>query len=166
MGHLSVQATYVGAMHYKRGTSQRHERSESPRVLLQTLPSTTRKSSMHAMRTSIPFLRMLQLCQVRAGTEGEVRLQPGSGGSGGSGVLEVFHAGAWGTVCDTNRFPDDNDFTVSEQVRITSPPNTTPMSSRTSRPRALPSFDVGPPVVSKRCRRASSLFKVELRNCL
>lgn len=38
-----------------------------------------------------------------AGQEGELRLTDGGVGVNpepGSGFLEVFHAGAWGTVCD------------------------------------------------------------------
>lgn len=36
------------------------------------------------------------------GTEGALRLSSGS-----SGLLEVFHAGAWGTVCDDDFGPED-----------------------------------------------------------
>eukprot|EP00892_Ulva_mutabilis_P005585 jgi/Ulvmu1/3399/UM016_0015.1 len=45
---------------------------------------------------------------MHAGQEGQIRLvQTSSDGSGSfSGILEIFHAGAWGTLCDR----DSNDY--------------------------------------------------------
>lgn len=45
------------------------------------------------------------------GQEGALRLVDGTSGGGfATGILEVFHAGAWGSVCDGRRMPEPRPF--------------------------------------------------------
>eukprot|EP00892_Ulva_mutabilis_P002672 jgi/Ulvmu1/12405/UM009_0052.1 len=69
-----------------------------------------------------PGLRIGCIVEPVDGTEGAIRLNDLEAGPAGrpvAGVLEVFHSGAWGTVCDTRRFPDTGDFSVGNQLAST-----------------------------------------------
>lgn len=62
-----------------------------------------------------------------AGEEGALRLVPLTGNSErdvpGLGILELFHAGAWGTICDDDMYnSDDYDLTPTGAVRELLPP--------------------------------------------
>lgn len=61
---------------------------------------------------------------MNAGTEGDLRLVgggiDGNHPAAGVGILEVFHAGAWGTICNEFDLDANDYYSVLAEVRCCS----------------------------------------------